>query len=124
VTRDQDAQRDVEQARLEQERSAAHGASDQPAERRGGHRPGLRERTEARERDEALAEDQAEPATKEQIEALTPEEYRERERERDAKLPLAERRPEFLTEDERTERVEQIHRDAPPGFSPTARMGD
>lgn len=93
---------------------------DQPA----AHRPGQRERTEARERDEALAEEQAEPATKEQLAALTPQEYRERERERDSRLPLHERRPEFLTADERTARVEEITRRAPPGFSPTARMGD
>jgi len=51
------------------------------------------------------------------------EEY-ERERERDSQLPLEERRPEYLTEEERTEQVEHVHRIAPPGYSPTAGLGE
>lgn len=48
----------------------------------------------------------------------------ERERERDAELPITERRREFLTEDERTEQAEEAHRQYPGGYSPTARLGD
>lgn len=51
------------------------------------------------------------------------EEY-ERERERDKDLPITERRPEFLTEDERVEQAEEAHRQYPKGYSPTAGLGE
>jgi hypothetical protein len=55
---------------------------------------------------------------------LTEEEAAKLERERDAKLPLAERRPEYLTGDERVEQAEEIFRQAPHGYSPTEKLGD
>jgi hypothetical protein len=52
------------------------------------------------------------------------EEYHKRERERDAGKPLHERRPEFLTDEERVQRVEEIDRRTPGGYSPTAGLGE
>jgi len=135
-------ERDAEQAQLEQERARAQGAGThmpQPDEPRRGQEKNAR-RTEGQEKAEPGLPDPVRAEDRDQEEYdremsgrrrgqrdrerdREREEY-ERERERDAELPLEERRPEFLTEEERTEQVEHIHRQYPKGYSPTAGLGD
>jgi hypothetical protein len=130
-------ERDAEQAELERERASSRAgthmqAPDEPARgqdrnaRRTGDQdkaePGLPSPVRAEDRDQAAYDREMSGRRRGNRDAER-EEY-ERERERDSKLPLEERRPEFLTEEERTEQVEHIHRQYPKGYSPTAGLGD
>jgi hypothetical protein len=133
-------ERDAEQARLEQERASSQPgthmqAPDEPARgqdrnaRRTGDQdkaePGLPSPVRAEDRDQEAYDREMSGRRRGDRGDRDPErEEYDRERERDSHLPLEERRPEFLTEEERTEQVEHIHRQYPKGYSPTAGLGE
>lgn len=133
-------ERDAEQARLERERAGTQAgthmkAPDEPARgqqanaRQTGDQdkaePGLPSPVRAEDRDQESYDREMSGRRRGRRGDRDPErEEYERERERDSHLPLEERRPEFLTEEERTEQVEHIHRLYPKGYSPTAGLGE
>jgi hypothetical protein len=133
-------ERDAEQARLEQERASTQAgthmrAPDEPARgqdrnaRRTGDQdkaePGLPSPVRAEDRDQEEYDREMSGRRRGRRGDRDPErEEYDRERERDKDLPLEERRPEFLTEEERTEQVEHIHNQYPKGYSPTANLGE